>query len=205
MDYTSNLIAVQSASRISDEKIDELRIDSTMKEVEGILSRMEGIIKIIRLTSKDVYDIRMMESDLTLSSGMEYENRAAEECATRDLCLCIFSEEPLERTDEITIIMADAFGNRTGNNVPDVLLEEYSKREDAVWLSDSFVLYPNAEQRSESRVIILPCRFKTFDSVGNGNAVSFYPTIGTDIALRKRFGIQSMERMTSCIVGINLE
>lgn len=188
-----------------EEKINQIK-NEIMRDVVEHLSSVKGISSVFPLNPDLLSMIQAEESNIRCSGGITYENMALMECLRKNSALCMFCDGFLEEQREISMILVDDYGNITGNDVPKCKEEEYRSRKDVIWLSDNFIIYSKAEQKSESKMTILPRRFRTLDQIpGAKNAMYFYPTIGTDIMLKKTLMKDYDPTMCSIIVGFDTE
>jgi hypothetical protein len=178
---------------------------NTLFDTVSLLSKTEGITSVRRLDDLLMHDIINEEMKVHLAGGMLYDNRALDECCVRNTAICVFCNGFIEEQTEISMIMMDNYGNITGNDVPKCKEAEYRSRNDVIWLSDNFVLYTKAVQRSESRLVMMPRRFRSLENMnGVSNAICFYPSLTTDIMLKKRFMDEYDPKLCSLIVGFDI-
>ena len=169
------------------------------------LKRIDGVVQVEILDQENMLDLRKEENNIILSSGMRYEDRALLECCKKDVILCLFCDGFLEESDDITMIMSDNLGNILGNDVPACRMKEYSERKDVIWISDNFVVYPQVQSWSDPAIVILPRKFRFLDSEKDvKDAISFYPSVSSDIMLKEHFVVNTSPRMTTLIVGFDI-
>jgi hypothetical protein len=174
---------------------------------EDALSKVKsakGVINAFPMDGPILESVCAEEDSVRLSGGMILENRALDECLRRNVHICVFSRDFFEPMSDITMLMEDAFGNVVGHDVPECMIEEYKCRTDIVWLSDSFVLYPNVTSRSEPRLVMLPRKVRLIGAAdGVFGAVGYYPSITSHNILREHFVIGDDPDVSSMIIGMD--
>ena len=146
------------------------------------------------------------EKQVTESSfGMPLVNRALEECLKKHVFVCLFCDYGFELPTDHVMIMEDGNGNIVGFDIPPGQCDQYTDRADITYLSDDFVMLPEAAC-DEIRIVMLPQKVKCIDEKnGVKDPVLFYPATTTDGILKKRFGIDpASSDLASVIMAFDL-
>lgn len=145
------------------------------------------------------------ESQVTTTIGMPMENRAMAECLKRSTFVCVFCEYAFEVPTDHVMIMVDGSGNIMGHDIPRGKAAEYAGRTDVTWLSDDFVMYPDA-MGDDIKVVMLPQDVNVIgEREGAVKPVMVYPSTTTDIILKKRFGVDAVtSKLASALLAFDL-
>ncbi len=176
------------------------------KEVAEILRRHNGVIR-VEVPDRDFLSA-VKEDDLCVdtSFGMPIENEAMKACFSCDFVLCVYVDTSFEQPENIIMMMQDSMGNVFGHSVPASQIENYLGREDVVWLSYDFVLYPNVDAGEDMSLVMLPQEYHGF-SEGDGisEALVFYPAVTTDCIIKEKYGDPGDSGVATMLMGIRLE
>ncbi len=122
----------------------------------------------------------------TTTAGMAMENRALDACMGCTKHVVIFCDGDLELPEGHILLMEDLSGNIIGHDVPPSMMRECASDPDLVWLSDDFVIRPDADLCS-CKMVMLPRELKVLEEGASRTALLF-PNTDTDIFLKKRYG-----------------
>ena len=151
------------------------------------LRDMEGVLAAEPLDAAEVEElIRAEESITRVSGGLRLDNRGARECAAMGRCYAMFCDAAFPRPDEVTMEMVYDAGTLIGHDVPPSMRGCLEERDDVVWMSDGFVLYPGRVGRRDATLVMLSGRL---DVPWPGEVRVFYPSMSTADALMGRFGV----------------
>jgi len=177
----------------SKEVIEKLSSDTSVKAVFPL----EG----------ELYDIVMAEEgSVTSATGMPLINRALKEVVKRSKAICIFCSSKFEPPMDHVMIMEDTDGNVVGHDIPVNMAHKYKNDENAIFISDDFVLYPDRTDMKDIAMVMLPQKVTSVgEAEGVKDAVLLYPATTTDVLLRKHFKIKMNDIDTaSAILAFNI-
>lgn len=175
----------------------------SVNEVLGKISEIDGVYRVFPIDLGTALRIELQESPRRMW-GYTYENPAIEELRHKQLSVCIFSENFLEHPTIMHSVMTDCTGEIYGHDVPSGTSSD-SIREGAVWVSDSFVVYPDLMPKSELKWVIKPYEMTCIgEDCGVKDAIAFNPSVETDLFLKRRLGYTEHPGATSTIVSMDL-
>ncbi len=169
------------------------------------LKKHKGVQKVEPLDN-DIID-KIKEEDLSVgtSFGMAIDNQALYDCFSKDFVLCVYANYSFQHSVNSTMMMKDSNGNVVGHDISEVQIKEYQDKEDLVWLSDNFVLYPNVDMNEDLRLVMMPQEYRGFSyEDGVSEATIFYPMPSTDCMIRNKYGDLMDPQIATLIMGINL-
>ncbi|MGI6472276.1 MAG: hypothetical protein ACOX1N_04345 [Candidatus Methanomethylophilaceae archaeon] len=175
----------------------------TPEEVAEILRRHNGVV---RVEVPDADFLRILKEDdmcVDTSFGMPIENKAMEDCLSCDFVLCVYVNLSFEKPENTIMMMRDSKGNVFGHSIPDSQIESYNGREDIIWLSYDFVLYPAVEAGEDMILVMLPQEYRGFsEQDGISEALVFYPAVTTDCIIKEKYGDPGDPSVATLLMGI---
>ncbi len=163
-----------------------------MLDENAVLDRIRSIKGAVAVFPADEEVFRKIcfieRSVSTTTAGMAMDNRALEVCMMCRNHVVIFCDGDLELPESHTLLMEDLNGNVIGFDVPPSMRRECESNPDLVWLSDDFVIRPDADICS-CRMVMLPKEMGNLgEDVGVGRTALLFPNTDTDLFLKRRFG-----------------
>ncbi|MCQ2079050.1 MAG: hypothetical protein MJZ38_03210 [archaeon] len=174
----------------------------SIKQVLADISRIEGVYKVFAVDLSTALRVEIQESPRRMW-GYTHENRAREECRNRQFAVCVFSRNFIEEPTEMLSVMTDCTGEIYGHDVPRGMSRDQVKG-GAVWVSDSFVVYPELMPKSDLKWVVMPHQMHCIgEEQGVKNVIAFNPSIETDLFLKRRLGYTKHEDATSTIIAMD--
>lgn len=179
---------------------------TTPEGIAEILKRHDGVVR-VEIPDR-VFLCTLVEDDMCVdtSFGMMIENKAIKACLSCDFVLCVYANMSFEKSENTVMVMQDSKGNVFGHDIPRSQIKDYEGREDVIWLSDDFILYPNADVGEDTMLVMLPQKYERFtQDDGVSEALIFYPAVTTDSLIREKYGYPNDNDIATLLMGINLE
>ena len=164
--------------------------------VEG----MCGVVQVTRLSSAVVREaVSIEESIRVVSGGLRMDNAGVHACASREMVFAVVCDSDFLRPDTITMELVDDDGVVIGHDVPRSMRDALRDRQDLVWLSEDFVMFPDRIGMRDARLVMHASRL----DVGLGqDPWVFYPSISSAEMLNRRLGIDA-EGLSTMLMGID--
>ncbi len=151
----------------------------------------------------DLMDFYEEESKVAGISDMPMENEAMTVSRSRKHHLVVAFSGALDTVPHHEVVMKDEEDRLVGWDVPPGLAHEVEGRTDLTWLSDDFVIDPNA-MCGEIRVVLVPQKLSFIgEEDGVADPVAMYPSPTTDSMIRCRYGITMDSKYVTVIVGFD--
>lgn len=165
----------------------------------------EGIVKIMMLSDDQFRDAWALERSLRTQTESEYENVGFEEVSKRECRACIFVDDDFRLDKHSLVKMLDGTGKVIGTTVPEEEMESYSGRDDVIWLSKDFVMFPYIEAAGKERFVLYPYEFPELSDEIEGciNAVGTSPATPTDRLLKTMGDMPLDTRLFTFILGFD--
>jgi hypothetical protein len=169
------------------------------------LSKHRGVRQIVLIDEELINVIKDEESQVVGALGMPIENEAMLECLSKEIKLCIYCDYSFEHPDDSIMFMKDGEGNIVGQDVAECKKSQFEEKEGLIWLSEDFVLYPNADMGSEVRMVMVSQRYHGFsEEDGVSEALLFFPATSTDCIIKSRYGYPQDPEVGTAIMGLSL-
>lgn len=169
------------------------------------LGKHRGVRKAVLLDQDAVDIIKDEECHVVSSFGTPFENEALTECFSKDIALCIYCDYSFERPDDSILFLKDGEGRIMGQDVAASKKSEFEGKSNIVWLSDDFIMYPEADMGPGMRMVMVSQVYRGFSNEdGVSEAVVFFPATSTDCILKSRYGDCHDPQIATAIMGISL-
>lgn len=166
------------------------------------LGKRGGVLRIEPLDRSTVQEVvRIEESICRVSCGLRLENAGVQTCASCSDLFVMFCTSEFPRPDCVTMEMVDDRGVVIGHDVTERMKYMYLGRDDLVWMSDNFVLYPNKTVPCDVRLVMKASRLEA-DLPGDVMPWQFYPSPESADLLNSIFGIED-RTISSVLVGVD--
>lgn len=116
-------------------------------DLEELVQRLRserGAVR-VEVMPDDLFD-RVVEEESGVSGAMgnmPVMNTGLKDCMERGTRVCIFEDLGFWHPDVRSMRMLDGNGNTIGHDLTDAELPEFRGRNDVMFISDDFVMYPN--------------------------------------------------------------
>lgn len=181
-------------------------MNKTPDTVADVLREHNGVLKVV-IPDRDFLSV-LEEDDLCVdtSFGMPIDNKAMDACLSCDFVLCVYADTSFEQPSDKIMMMQDTSGNIVGHDIAQSQMDEYQGREDLIWLSEDFVVYPNVEMSEDIILVMLPQIYNGFsEEDGVAEAVIFYPATTTDSMIKEKYGEFDDPHIATLLMGIKLK
>jgi hypothetical protein len=182
-----------------------------MKEVPTVVKKPMEIIKGLRgvvnayYLEKEVLDLMKKEEDkVTAMGNIAVLNEGFAEAIIRDHVIAIVKDPRFRPPPEPTVVLVSNDGEIMGLEVFPFTAKEYLEREDVVWLSDAFVMFPEIKGKGGERFVMPPVSFPELnESNGCKDVVSCSPAPTCDLIMREYYDLKDDPKLASVLVGFN--
>jgi len=179
-----------------------------MVRMEDIVSRireMRGVVHVFPLndTCRDrIWDI---EKDIKAALGIPVINKGVEECLARKHIICIIKKASFRPPPEPTVMLVSDDGVVLGEEVLPHVKKKFLEnvKEEIIWLSEEFVLYPDRRGGRREYFVMPPVSFPEVEEMGMQNVVSCSPAAPADMMLRQMHGYEDDPKLASILVGFD--
>lgn len=176
-----------------------------MEQVPAKLRTLDRIVAACPMDAAAAQEFFDRDESASEDASMPVDNEGLRESRTRQLHICIAYRGDMPVVDQHTLEMRDADGRVLGFDVPAKDRAQYEGREDVVWLSDDFLLLPNAGLGSDVKMVMLAQHLAEVGPAdGAADLVMIVPATPVDVAMRQRYHIDpDVRRIATSIVSFN--
>ena len=169
-----------------------------------IIKSMRGVVNAFYLDKEVLDQMRSEEEKVTAMGNIAVHNNGFSEALKRDRVIAIIKDPRFRPPPEPTVVLLSDKGEVMGLEVFPFTAKEYENREDVVWLSDAFVLFPNVKGMGGENFVMPPVSFPELnESNGCRDVISCSPAPTCDLLMRKYYDLKDDPKLASVLVGYN--
>lgn len=161
-----------------------------LKKVIAYLKSQIGIVGVFEMDDTISSDILRIERSIRTRSEHDYISVGYDIAMERKHRLCVFYTNDFQKDMRLRLKLETEDGTVIGTNILKGEAKDYSGREDILWVSDDFVVFPDVQGKGEERFILYPYDYTELHEVAPGcsNAIGISPTLSSDLYLKEHAG-----------------
>jgi len=169
-----------------------------------IVKGMRGVQYAFYIDDKILQELKAEEATVKSSLDIGVINEGFNQALERDKVICIVKDARFRPPPEPTVILRGDNGLLLGVEVFPHTAKEYQDRNDIIWLSDGFVVFPEIKAEKSESFVMPPVSFPELNP-GNGchDVVSCSPSPTSDVIIKKSKGIKDDPKLASILVAYN--
>lgn len=182
-----------------------------IKKATEIIEKMDGILKIERLSNEDIKNIIDIESNRD-NDIIPVINEGLKECFRRNVSLVLFKNGRFRNPQNSTVMLVTEDGKILGHDIfSKEEKEKFKNDKNAYFLSDDFVIFKEDTQNrnlnpKKQYFILPPVGFDELNHVKMvSDVVSSSPSTYSDTYLKKKYGIPEDPKIATIIVSFSLK
>lgn len=173
------------------------------KQLE-IIRGLRGVVKAFYLDKEILAEVKEEESKVRAMGDIEVVNEGFNQALKRDSVICIVKDPRFRPPPEPTVTLISGNGKLLGEEVFPFTMKQFENRDDVVWLSDGFVLFPKEKADGGEQFIMPPVSFPELnESNGCKDVISCSPAPTCDLMIRKHYGLEDDAKLASVLVAFN--
>ena len=164
-----------------------------------------GVLKAMLLTDEQFDSVWAVESEVKTQTLSDYENLGFDVLSKRMSKMCIFIDDTFQLKKHSNLKMIDSRGTVLGTTLTPEEIESHQGRDDIVWLSKDFIMYPNVEAVGKEKFVLYPYEFPEMSNEipGFTNIVGTSPTPSADRLLKAMGEMPMTTRLFTFILGFD--
>ena len=175
--------------------------------MERVLDYYRGMPGIVRAEPMDT-DISEKVLDLErhtrTQTDSEYENVGYGMVMKKKHRVCVFYTEDMPVHHHADLFMIDDDGNVMGRMLTQDEIAEFKDRDDLVWISKDFVMFPDMVGGGDGRFVLYPWKCPDVDrAAGCHDSIGASPALPADMLMKDRWSIPHSERIFSMVIGFD--
>ena len=173
------------------------------KQLE-IVRGLRGVINAFYLDDEILQALKKEESTVRAMGNIEVDNRGFYEALKRECVICVVKDPRFRPPPDPTVILVAKNGERLGEEVFPFTAYKYENRDDVVWLSDGFVLFPQIKAVGGEQFVMPPVAFPELnESNGCKDVISCSPAPTSDLMIKQHYGLVDTPKLASVLVAFN--
>ena len=169
-----------------------------------IVKGMRGVQYAFYLEDNVLQELKDEEATVKSTLNIGVMNEGFNQALERDRVICIVKDARFRPPPEPTVILRGDDGLLLGMEVFPHNAKEYQGREDIIWLSDGFVVFPEIKAEKSESFVMPPVSFPELNP-DNGcyDVVSCSPSPTSDVIIKKHMGLKDDPKLASILVAYN--
>ncbi|MFP4171092.1 MAG: hypothetical protein ACLFUV_08775 [Methanomassiliicoccales archaeon] len=178
---------------------------SSPEKALNVISQMEGTVKAFFLEREVLEQLRDLEGNVRATLDIEVRNTGFEECLERQYVICVIKDHRFRLPPEPTVYLVGDDGTVMGEEIVPSNRDRLEGREDVIYLSQEFVIYPDRKPKSGEFFLMPPVSFPEVEELeGVENVLSCSPSALGDIVIKNRYGLEDDPQKASILIGFDL-
>ena len=158
-----------------------------VEDMVDYLRTVEGIIDVFEMDDDVSNNIWNIERSVRTTIRNEYKNIGfdiAMECKHR---MCVFYDDTYLFGKRSIVKLMSSDGTIMGTSLHPDEIESYKDRDDVIWISDDFIVFPNIVGKGEESFVLYPIDIPEIceNVPGCCKAIGTSPTMSSDMELKK--------------------
>ena len=175
-------------------------VDKQLEIVRGL----RGVVHAFYLDKTILAEMREEEAKFRAAVDIVVDNRGFTEALNRDAVICIIKDPRFRPPPEPTVLLESDGGEVMGVEVFPWTAKQYMNRDDVVWLSDGFVMFPKVKVTGGEHFIMPPVSFPELnESNGCKDVISCSPAPTCDLMMRKYMHYDDDAKLASVLIAFN--
>lgn len=187
-----------------------IRIPSDMPVLDDVvdfLGDVEGVLDIIVMDGDFSEIIRKEERSTKSATGMDVINCAYDEVMTKKHRLALIVDNndfDAEKKDYSSVLMVNSKGDVVGRSLREEELAGYRSRDDIIWVSRDFIIFPDSVFDGEERFIIPAAQTSLLDSIlEHTEVIMAHPCTTSDMMIKNRVGFDLSKQASTVVIGFD--
>ena len=179
-------------------------MDANLDSQLEIICGLRGVIYAFYLDKDILEELRKEESTVRAMGNIEVDNRGFNEALKRESVICIVKDPRFRPPPEPTVVLLSSDGEILGEEVFPFTAKKYEGRDDVVWLSDAFVMFPEVHGDGGEKFVMPPVSFPELNpSNGCKNVISCSPAPTCDLLMRQHYKYPDDPKLASVLIAFD--
>lgn len=175
------------------------------EDVLTYLRTVPGVIDIMEMdedTARAVWDI---ERSVKTKTQNDYKNVGYEYVMKRKHKVCVFFKSGFLFEKRTVLKLMTEDGTIMGTTLKPSEIPEYKDREDVIWISEDFVVFPMIQGKGAEAFVLFPYEVPEIsDSVpGCLGPIGASPTTSSDLFLKSVRNLSVTDRIFTAVIGFD--
>jgi len=169
-----------------------------------IIKGMRGVRNQFVLDRVVLDELKAEEATVRSTMNIDVLNEGFNQALERECVICIVKDPRFRPPPEPTVILKGDDGVIMGIEVFPHTAKEYEGRNDVIWLSDGFIVFPDKKAANAERFVMPPVSFPELNEEnGCKDVVSCSPSPTSDLIIKKHYGLEDDPKLATILVAFN--
>ncbi len=175
------------------------------ENVISYIKEQSGTIGVFEMDDDVSEGVDAIEKSIKTRTNHDYVSIGYDMAMERDHRLCLFINKEFKRDFRTRLVLKTSDGTIMGMNLMHDEIEEYRKRDDVLFISDDFIVFPERRGKGDEMFVLYPYEFDELTEMVPGctDAIGFFPTPSSDAYLKECFGFPIDRYIFSTIIAFN--
>lgn len=176
-----------------------------ISEVIEYVSSLKGVHQVFEMDDRLSNEIWEIEKNVRTRITDDYKNIGYDMAMEREHRICIIYDDDLEFGQVSTVKLIAGDGTVMGTTLRKDEIESYKGRDDVIWISDDFVVFPYIIGKGEESFVLYPFEIPEIsDHVGCvRDLIGTSPTPSSDAVLKSYKDVPMTERLFTSVIAFN--
>lgn len=178
-----------------------------LDDVVDLLEHTEGVLHVIVMDEAFSELIRLEEISTKSATGMEVINCSYDEVMTKRNRLALIVDNvvfDMAKKDYTSVLMVNSRGDVVGRSLTEEELDAYHSRDDVVWISRDFIIFPDSEFDGGERFIIPATETALLDPVlPHTEVIMAHPCTTSDMIIKESIGFDLHRKASTVVLGFD--
>ena len=177
----------------------------TVSDVIDYIRTVKGVLDVHEMDDEISNRLWDVERSVRTTNDNNYKNIGYDMAMERGHRLCVFYDDTYIFGLRSILKLMDSEGKILGTNLNPQEIEGYKDRDDVIWVSEDFIVFPYIEPKGEETFVLLPMELDEVEENVEGcrDAIATSPTGASDEMLKERFGKPIVKGMYTMIVAFD--
>ncbi|MGN1044761.1 MAG: hypothetical protein ACI4Q9_02240 [Candidatus Methanomethylophilaceae archaeon] len=178
---------------------------SVIDNVISFIMEQEGVVGVFEMDDEASREIDRIEKSVVTRTNHEYRSIGYELAMKRQHRLCVFytNDFTVDMRSRLKLMSSD--GTVMGTTLMRDEIDEYKERDDVLWVSDDFVVFPDVRGEGDEMFVLYPYEYKALQQAAEGcvDPIGISPTPSSDHYLKQRSGTPESSMIFSTIIAFD--
>lgn len=178
---------------------------SVADDVAEFVRRIPEVTDVMMMDDETSSALLDIEKSIRTRTNHDYQNVGYEIAMKKKHRICVFFKQGylFEKRSVLKLMTSD--GTIMGTNLLPEQIPEYQKRNDVIWISEDFVVFPGIVGKGEEAFVLYPSEIPELMEAVPGciGAIGVSPTTSSDAYLKKTRGYSLTEDLYTSIIAFD--
>lgn len=169
------------------------------------LRTVEGVLDVFEMDDEVSNNIWDIEKSVRTTIRNEYKNIGFDIAMERKHRMCVFYDDTYLFGKRSIVKLMASDGTIMGTSLHPDEIESYKDRDDVIWISDDFIVFPNIVGKGEESFVLYPIDIPELSEHVPEccKAIGTSPTMSSDLALKTRYDKPNISGIYTMVIAFD--